>query len=416
MSKIQEMIDQMCPNGVVFVKLGEIAKCYSGATPSKAVKDYWEGGTISWMNSGEVNQGRVYYTENKITQRGFDSCSTKMVPPHTVVIALAGQGKTRGTVAITEIELCTNQSLCAIEVNETIDSYFLWHYLKGQYQALRRISSGDGTRGGLNQEMIRSFEVPVPPLEVQREIVKILDNFSELTAKIIAELTKELAARKKQYEYYRDQLLSFNNLNRGGQINDIQYLKLSSIASFSYGYTDTAKDLGDYRFIRITDIDENGKLTSASLKFISGSEIKLEKYILKKNDLLMARTGATYGKTMLFQSEEPSVYASFLIRIRFKETKILPQYYWHFAQSHLYWDQANKLVGGGAQPQFNTNSLSEIVVPIPSISEQERIIQVLDRFDLMAYDLKSCLSAEIKARQQQYEYYRDQLLTFKRAN
>ena len=105
----------------------------------------------------------------------------------------------------------------------------------------------------------------------------------------------------------------------GYQVTDIQHVKLSGIATFAYGYTDTAKDSGNYRFIRITDIDENGKLTSASPKYISGSKTELEKYILKKNDLLMARTGATYGKTMLFQSEEPSVYASFLIRIRFKE-------------------------------------------------------------------------------------------------
>lgn len=200
----------------------------------------------------------------------------------------------------------------------------------------------------------------------------------------------------------------------GYQVTDIQYVKLSGIATFAYGYTDTAKDSGNYRFIRITDIDENGKLTSASPKYISGSKTELEKYILKKNDLLMARTGATYGKTMLFQSEEPSVYASFLIRIRFKDARILPQYYWLFAQSHLYWDQTNKLVGGGAQPQFNANSLSEILVPIPSISEQERIIEVLDRFDCLVNDLKSGLPAEIKARQQQYEYYRDKLLTFKR--
>lgn len=217
MSEIKKLIERLCQDGVEYKKLGEVAKCYSGATPKTGVAAYWENGTIPWMNSGEVNLGRVFQTEKKITQAGFESCSTKMVPPHTVVIALAGQGKTRGTVAITEIELCTNQSLCAVEVNESIvNSYFLWHYLRGQYQTLRKISSGDGTRGGLNQIMIRNFEIPVPPIEVQSKIVEILDNFTELEAKLEAELEAELEARRKQYEYYRNQLLTFDKVG-GGQ-------------------------------------------------------------------------------------------------------------------------------------------------------------------------------------------------------
>ena len=192
------------------MKLGEVAKCYSGATPKTSVASYWEDGTIPWMNSGEVNLGRVYKTENKITQLGYDSCSTKMVPAHTVVIALAGQGKTRGTVAITEIDLCTNQSLCAVEVdNNKIDSYYLWHYLRGQYQTLRKISSGDGTRGGLNQNMIRNFEIPVPPLEKQRGLANILDRFEALTTDLQSGLPAEIEARRKQYEYYRERLLTF---------------------------------------------------------------------------------------------------------------------------------------------------------------------------------------------------------------
>ena len=218
MSEIKKLIDRLCPDGVEYKKLGEVAKCYSGATPKTGVAAYWENGTIPWMNSGEVNLGRVFQTEKKITQAGFESCSTKMVPPHTVVIALAGQGKTRGTVAITEIELCTNQSLCAVEVNESIvNSYFLWHYLRGQYQTLRKISSGDGTRGGLNQIMIRNFEIPVPPIEVQSKIVEILDNFTELEAELEAKLEAELEARRKQYEYYRNQLLTFDKVG-GGKI------------------------------------------------------------------------------------------------------------------------------------------------------------------------------------------------------
>ena len=142
MSRLDELIAELCPDGVEYKPIGSFANCYPGATPKTTIPEYWENGTIPWMSSGEVNQGEVTYTEKKITQAGYDNTSTKMVPPNTVVIALAGQGKTRGTVAITRIPLCTNQSLCAIVTNETVDSCYLLHFLRSQYQQLRDVSSG----------------------------------------------------------------------------------------------------------------------------------------------------------------------------------------------------------------------------------------------------------------------------------
>lgn len=128
-------------------KINDIATCFAGATPSTKIPEYWEDGTIQWMSSGEVNNGQIFETEKRISKLGFDKCSTKMVKPNTVVIALAGQGKTRGMVAITRISLCTNQSLCAIETNTDICDDYLYQYLQLQYNNLRLISSGDGTRG-----------------------------------------------------------------------------------------------------------------------------------------------------------------------------------------------------------------------------------------------------------------------------
>ena len=187
MSRIEEMIRELCPNGIEFKRIGEIAECYAGATPKTTVREFWDNGTIPWMSSGEVNYGEVFTTEKKITQLGYDKSSTKLVPPNTVVIALAGQGKTRGTVAITRIELCTNQSLCSIVTNDSLNSDFLYHYLRSRYQDLRQISSGDGTRGGLNLKMIANYVVPIPPLAIQNEIVNILDKFTELEAELEAE-------------------------------------------------------------------------------------------------------------------------------------------------------------------------------------------------------------------------------------
>ncbi len=138
-------------------------------------------------------------------------------------------------------------------------------------------------------------------------------------------------------------------------------------------------------------------------------------YVLAPGDLLVARTGATFGKTVLVGDFGPSLFASFLIRLRVRESMLLPAFYWHFAQSTSYWSQANSLVSRAGQPQFNGNVLRQIRVPIPPIDEQRRIVAILDKFDALVNDLSVGLPAELRARRQQYAYYRDRLLTFQEA-
>ncbi len=163
------------PKGFSYKKIVEFAKCIAGATPSTKNKDYWNNGIIPWMSSGEVNQGRIWKTEKKISQLGYDSCSTRMIPEHTVVMAMAGQGRTRGTVAIAEIPLCTNQSICSIITDDTIDADYLYTYLQFQYDNLRNISNGSAGRGGLNIKLIGQFAVLVPPLMLQKRFSLFLN-------------------------------------------------------------------------------------------------------------------------------------------------------------------------------------------------------------------------------------------------
>lgn len=188
---------------------------------------------------------------------------------------------------------------------------------------------------------------------------------------------------------------------------EIKWNKLGEIGQFVYGYAAKAQDSGDARFIRITDINMNGKLIPTDAKFVDISE-ENERFILKKNDLLMARTGATYGKTMIFEEDYPAIFAGFLIKLSFDKKIINPKYYWHFSQSELFWRQANKLVSGGGQPQFNANAVREVKIPIPPLEVQEEIVRILDAFTKLTAEL----TAELTARKKQYEYYRDRLLTF----
>lgn len=183
-------------------KIGDFSECYPGATPSTKKKEYWEGGKIPWMSSGEVYKEHIYDTEQKITDSGYKNASTKMVPPHSIVIALAGQGRTRGTVAINEIELCTNQSLCAvIPNNNVVLTDYLFQDLKNRYEELREMSTVPGGRGGLSLTIINKVPVLVPPLERQQAYVDMihksdkskstiqrsLDNLSELREGLLQE-------------------------------------------------------------------------------------------------------------------------------------------------------------------------------------------------------------------------------------
>ena len=155
-------------------KIGDFATCFAGATPSTSNPEYWDNGTIRWMSSGEVHKVHIEDAENRITELGYKSASTKMVPIHSIVIALAGQGKTRGTVAITEVDLCTNQSLCAIVPNDQVNYIYLYQNLHGRYSEIRGLSGDVNGRGGLNLKIIQQIPVIIPPMEKQEEFASIV--------------------------------------------------------------------------------------------------------------------------------------------------------------------------------------------------------------------------------------------------
>ena len=161
------------------------------------------------MSSGEVNKKEIYGTDSFITQAGYDNSSATMVPANSTVIALAGQGKTRGLVARIKISLSTNQSLATLIPKDIIINDYMYYYLESQYNKLREVSSGDGSRGGLNKEILKRYPIIIPPIPIQEQIVSILDKFDKLVNDINKGLPKEIELRQKQYEYYRERLLNF---------------------------------------------------------------------------------------------------------------------------------------------------------------------------------------------------------------
>ena len=163
-------------------RVGDFTDCTAGGTPSTQVSSYW-GGEIPWMSSGELHLKQVYNVAGRITQKGLENSSTKFVPANSVLIGLAGQGKTRGTVAISKISLCTNQSIAAIFPTDEFNSTFLFYNLENRYDELRALSTGDGGRGGLNLTIIRHVLVKFPSLPEQTAIAQLL---SDMDAEIEA--------------------------------------------------------------------------------------------------------------------------------------------------------------------------------------------------------------------------------------
>lgn len=200
---------------------------------------------------------------------------------------------------------------------------------------------------------LKGIHIPLPPLAVQEEIVAEIESYQKI-----------IDGARQVVENYKPTI----------KIDPAwESVELGSVASLKYGFTDTARETGDARFIRITDITPDGLLSENNQKYIDLNGENKD-YLLNKGDIVVARTGATYGKTALFEKDYPAVFASFLIKVILPQDLIRNEYYWIFAQTEEYWKQARSLVSGGAQPQFNANAISRVKVPVPSLGEQNRIV------------------------------------------
>ena len=154
--------------------IGSLTSLTAGGTPSTQIKDYWNPKEVPWLSSGEVNKKIINFTDNMISKQGLNNSAAKFIPKYSVLIALAGQGKTRGTVAISEIELTTNQSVASILPSEKLDMYFIYYNLDSRYEEIRSMSTGVGGRGGLNLAILKSIKIALPPQKEQKQIAEIL--------------------------------------------------------------------------------------------------------------------------------------------------------------------------------------------------------------------------------------------------
>ena len=376
MSNLRELITELCPNGVEYKRLGDIVSIERG---KRLVREQLsaEGEYPVYQNS-MIPLG--YHTEYN-----YDADTTFII----------GAGAA-GEIGYSKVKFWAADDCYPLVCSENISSRYLYHaLLREQPRIKSRVRKASIPR--LSRNSIEQLKIPVPPIEVQREIVRVLDNFTELTEEITEKLTAELTARKKQYEYYRDTLLTFG-VHRGGTF-ETKWRTLGEVCSLQAGKVIPA--------IEISPVQTK----EYSVPCYGGNGLR--GYVKTANQQgekpLVGRQGALCGNvcyaTGSYYATEHAVVVS--------DKGFFNSRFLYHALIHA---NLNQYKTAGAQPGLSVGKLEKVKVPVPEMEVQDRMAKVLDNFDAICSDLNIGLPAEIEARKKQYEYYRDMLLTFAAAD
>ena len=357
-------------------KLGELVEnVVAGATPKTSVDDYWNGGDIPWLSSGEVHKKFIYFTDKFITSEGYNNSSTKIVPTNSVLIALAGQGKTRGTVAINKIELCTNQSIASIIPNEMLNYKYLFYYLESKYEYLRALSSSDGGRGGLNLKLIRSIPIQVPSIKEQENISNFIN---EIDKKILL-----LEQKHKLYDDFKKYLMQqiFTQKLRFDFSDEWKIVKLESLikkgkAGGTPSSTNSDYYNGDIPFLSIKDMTDQGKYIVKTEKTITEEGLNNSSaWIIPKNSLLYS-IYASIGLVAINRSDISTSQAIYGIILKDGVSLEYMYYYLTYFKKNIH-----KYIETGTQGNLNAKLLKSFEILLPSLGEQEMIVNVLSIVD-----------------------------------
>lgn len=386
MSKLQELIKELCPDGVEFRKLGEISNFRRGSFPQPYGNKEWYGGegAMPFIQVADIEDNMQLAKKTKRLISRLAQPMSVFAPKESIIISLQGS---IGRIAVTQYDAYIDRTV-AIFTNiskNIIPKYFVYQ-LQSIFKIKEKTARGS-TIKTITKEEFTNFEIPLPPLEVQKEIVRILDAFTAHTA----ELQAELQARKEQYEYYRNKLLTFDE-------NDerVKWMMLGKVCNMKRGKRLTTKDLspeGEYPVYH-GGIEAIGKYTA---------------YNREGNSVMIINVGASAGTIGFCNTKFWSSDGCFC----FEHNSVINQKYLYFVLQTLEPILKSKVRKAGI-PTLDNKVVERLIIPILPIPEQERIVSILDKFESLVNDLSEGLPAEIAAVQEQYEYYRNKLLTFRR--
>lgn len=373
------------PQGWRLQAIDEFAKTSAGGTPSTQEPEYWDNGIIPWMSSGEVHKKRVKNVAQKITELGFQNSSAKLFPKGTILVALAGQGKTRGTVAISEIELTTNQSIAGVIIKDkTVSPDYVYQNLDSRYEELRAVSGGSG-RAGLNLAIIGEQQLMLPPLTEQKKIAAILSSIDKVIEKTRAQVDKlkdlktgmmqELLTKGIGHAEFKDSPV--------GRIPaEWSVVSLEQICDpdspITYGVLKPGSFVaGGQPLLQIRDLD-SGTISPENLHRI-GNDLDYEyrRSRVIPGDIIISLVG-TIGRTAIIPGwmTEANIHRN-LGRIRTENNKLV----YHFLQSPMALEQLGLSSSGSSQSALNLSALRQMLLPLPPKEETEQITKCLDSVD-----------------------------------
>lgn len=400
MSKLEELIAALCPDGVEYKELNEIGIMVRGNGLQK--KDFTDGGV------GCIHYGQIYtYYKNFADEtKSFVSLENakklKKVTCGDLIIAITSENTEdvcKCVAWLGDNEIVTGGHTAIFKHNQ--DSKYLVYCLQTEEFFAQKKKIVSGTKViEVSPKKLEKVKIPLPPLEIQREIVRILDNFTELIA--------ELIARKKQYEYYLEKMI-YNPAWTVGTILDMLEQPITDGPHETPTFVEKGVPFISVESICDSKIDLNKKRGFITKEY---DDVCARKYKPKRNDVYMVKSGSTTGKVAIVDFDEDFNIWSPIAAMRTNGDNH-PRFLYHLLKSKAIQTQVLKKASHGSQPNLGMRELEKFIVHIPSLFEQQRIVGILDRFDALCNDLTMGLPAEIEARQKQYEYYRDKLLSFK---
>lgn len=393
MSKIDELLEALCPDGVEYKKLKEVCRFQNGFS-FKSAKFTNEGKPILRITNIQDNSiGGEFVCFSKDDYK--ENLESYLVSPGDTVVAMSGATTGKIGYNYSDKYYYLNQRVGLFVPNESrLMKRYLFHWLSTQTQNIYNVSSGSGAQPNLSSVKMMEFVIPIPPLEVQREIVRILDSFTLLTA----ELTAELTARKKQYEYYRDELL-------GRKTVETKEVFLEDIATYSKERI-PANEVDEYSYVGVDNLlqEKRGKTISSHVP----TDGNLTKYY--PGDILIGNI-RPYLRKIWFADNIGGTNGDVLV-INVTSDKVLPQYLYYNLSSERFFEYDIAKSKGAKMPRGDKDAVMKYNLLLPPIATQKRIVDVLNNFEKICNDISEGLPAEIEARQKQYEFYRDKLLSF----
>ncbi|WRF39247.1 restriction endonuclease subunit S [Helicobacter pylori] len=418
MHKIERLLQTLAPKGVEFKTLEEVFEIKNGYTPSKNNLEFWEKGTIPWFRMEDIREnGRILKDSiQHITPKALKG--KKLFPKNSIIISTTA---TIGEHALLIVDSLANERFTFLSkkanCNIALDMKFFFYqcFLLGEWCKKNTNVSGFAS---VDMTAFKKYKFPIPPLEIQQEIVKILDQFSTLTTDLLAGIPAEIEARKKQYEYYQNMLLDFKGIHsnhKDATMSAKPYPKrlktlLQTLAPKGVEF----RKLGE-----VCEILDNRRIPIAKNKRnpgiypyygANGIQDYIDSYIFDGDFVLVGEDGSVINKdnTPVVNWASGKIWVNNHAHVLQTKNELKLKFLYFYLQTI---DVSYCVVG--TPPKINQENLKKITIPIPPLEIQQEIVKILDQFSTLTTDLLAGIPAEIEARKKQYEYYREKLLAFK---